>query len=84
MSFQMKLNNAEELRKLLTRKNFIPIPACFDAYAIYAGTIGKTHGDKKLRTPAENDMNNDSKKGELNRSISDIFVLFLSSIIQQL
>ena len=31
MSFQMKLNNAEELRKLLTRKNFIPIPACFDA-----------------------------------------------------
>ena len=27
----MKLNNAEELRKLLTRKNFIPIPACFDA-----------------------------------------------------
>ena len=53
-------------------------------YAIYAGTIGKTHGDKKLRTPAENDMNNDSKKGELNRSISDIFVLFLSSIIQQL
>ena len=31
MSFQMKLNNAEELRKLLNSKNFITIPACFDA-----------------------------------------------------
>ena len=27
----MKLNNAEELRKLLNSKNFITIPACFDA-----------------------------------------------------
>ena len=39
-------------------------------YAKYAGTIGKTQGDKKLNTPAAVDINRANINGDEKRSTS--------------
>jgi|TARA_B100001063_G_scaffold247138_1_gene290523 hypothetical protein len=49
---------------------------------MYGGTIGRTHGDKKLRIPAKNEIIIDVNNPASKISIPNIF--FLKSIFQKL